>query len=208
MAERCLNYRAVLVQETESVRVPSLVGMTGIPVASMTVLEVVADTVRTRTLLEVLGDAMVAGRRLPCGLRVVSTAGPPGGRTMGTNIGHGDRNRRASPRSPASCAGEMMAGDAAGEVRTAGEPSLWSVLSCRRCGGESLLQLCDRHRGSSGSFLDFVHQPRDLVSAGAEETLTWAERGRPLRDWPVPTLLEPKSGQWRSVPGRRGLGAG
>lgn len=124
MAERCLNYRVVLGPETESVRVPRLVGRMGIPAASMTVLEVVADTVRIQTLLAVLGGAMVAGRLRPCGLRVARTAGPLGGRTKGTNIGRGDRNHRASLRSPASCARRMVAGGAAGVVHTAGEPAL------------------------------------------------------------------------------------
>lgn len=205
MAERFLSYRVGLEPETESARVLKLVGTTGIPAASMTALEVVASMVRTRALLVVLGDASAGGRR-SCGLRTTSMDGPQGGRTKDTNIGRADRKDRVLPRSPATCAKRMAAGGAG--ARTTGEPALWSVLSCRHRGEESLSQLCDKHRGSSGSFLDFVHQPRELVSAEAEETLTWAEKGRPLRGWPVPTLLEPKSGRWRSVPGQRGLGAG
>lgn len=70
------------------------------------------------------------------------------------------------------------------------------------------LRFAGMGHGLCGSFLDLDHQSRKMISVGEEETLTWAERGRPSVARPYPTLLVPRPGLLNSVqvPKRHGGG--
>lgn len=79
-----------------------------------------------------------------------------------------------------------------------------SVLGCRPPGESSQGGIC---RGQwTESSLDLDHRPHQLAWAGAVESLSWAERDRPLCQDGTPSLRWPRSGQEKSAPGLICLG--
>jgi hypothetical protein len=74
------------------------------------------------------------------------------------------------------------------------------VLECRLLEQSSLGGM---HRGGQpDSSLDLDHRPLQLAWTGAVETLSWAERDRPVCREGTPSLRWPRSGQEKSEPGR------
>lgn len=180
-------------------------GMLDTPVASMLVLEGMTHTTHNPGLAG-HGDASAAGKE-PLGSWTTRGAARQGERMSDTGIGHAGRRDTVWRARLALRAGGQRAG--AAYVRMPGHLEVLIVASCQRGGVVESSGLRSRHRVLPfDSFLDFVHQPRELVSAEAEETLTWAEKGRPWLERAVPTLLWPESGRERSAEGPRSVGAG
>lgn len=196
-----MAWRGQMARELRTALTLKYVVMTDIPAASKKVPKTAVDMAHKLLLLAGLAGES-REHRWAC--RMAVTDGLRGDRKKRTDNDRDNLLSMASTCTIVPSAKRKTAG--AGPEDQDWRPVIGCTPSCRRCAAASLQRLFDTRHVSSDSFHDSVHQSRRSGLAEVRATPTWAEKGTPLHERPVPNPVPSQPNQWRSVSIQSDLG--